>query len=130
MRHGSEDGMKSKDLDNFANDGALGYLALLTAKLVATISEIVADDDRLNLDEDGESMLMPSVEILALLCERYGAQPPKPAKVRQWSEKYLAVYDATIDRLDPKPAYKTGRRKVIDNTFRWLESLAESYWDR
>jgi hypothetical protein len=121
--------MKTKDTDNFANDGAMDYLAMLTAKLMATISEIVADEDRLGLDEDGESMLMPSVEVLALLCERYGAQPPKPAKVRHWSEKYLAVYDATIDRLDPAPAYKAGRRKVIDKTFRWLESLAESYWD-
>ena len=50
--------------------------------------------------------------------------------MRQWAEKYLEVYDATIDRLDPEPAYKTGRRKVIDHTFRWLESLAESYWER
>jgi hypothetical protein len=122
--------MKNRDTDNFANDGAMDYLALLTAKLVATISEIIDDEDRLGLDEDGESMLMPSVEVLALLCERYGAQPPKPAKVRQWSQKYLAVYDATIDDLDPGPAYKTGRRKVIDKTFRWLESLAESYWDQ
>ena len=121
--------MKTQDTANFANDGAMDYLALLTAKLVATIAEIVADDDRMALDEDGESMLMPSVEILALLCERYGAQPPKPAKVRQWGQKYLEVYDATIDRLDPEPAYKTGRRKVIEKTFRWLESLAESYWE-
>jgi hypothetical protein len=122
--------MKTRDTDNFANDGARDYLALLTARLVATITEIVADDDRLGLDEDGESMLMPSVEILALLCERYGTQTPKPAQVRQWGQKYLAAYDATIDRLDPGPAYKAGRRKVIDKTFRWLEGLAESYWDQ
>jgi hypothetical protein len=122
--------MKTTDTDNFAPDGARDYLAVLTAKLVATIAEIAADADRLNLDEDGEAMLMPSVEVLALLCERYGAAPPKPAKVRQWSEKYLTVYDATIDRLDPEPAFKTGRRKVIAKTFRWLESLAESYWVR
>ncbi len=122
-------GMKTADTDNFANDGAKDYLAMLTAKLVATICEIVADDERMELDEDGETMLMPSVEILALLCERYDAVPPKPAKVRQWGAKYLAVYDATIDGLDYEPAYKAGRRKVIDTTFRWLESLAESYWE-
>jgi hypothetical protein len=25
------------------------------------------------------------------------------------------------------PEFKTARRKVIDNTFRWLEGLADSY---
>ena len=122
--------MKNAGTDNFAHDGATDYLAMLAAKLVATIAEIVADDDRMDLDEDGESMLMPSVEILAMLCERYGAVPPKPVKVRQWSAKYLAVYDAVIDSFNPKPEYKTCRRKVIDKTFRWLQSLAESYWER
>jgi hypothetical protein len=113
---------------NFGNDGARDYLAMLLARLVATISEVIADESRLALDEDGETMLMPSVEILALLCERYDAQPPRPATVRQWSQKYLDVYDRTIDRLHPKPGYKAARRKVIDKTFRWLESLAETYW--
>ena len=117
------------DTDNFANEGARDYLAMLTAKLVATICEIVADEERMELDEDGETMLMPSVEVLALLCERYNAVPPKPAKVHRWAEKYLAVYDATID-LEHDEEYKAGRRKVIDTTFRWLESLAESYWER
>ena len=59
--------------DNFANDGARDYLSVLAAKLVATITEIYRDDDRLALDEDGESMFMPSVELLALMCERYGS---------------------------------------------------------
>jgi hypothetical protein len=114
--------------DNFGNDGARDYLAMLLARLVAVITEVVADESRLALDEDGETMLMPSVEVLALLCERYDAPPPRPATVRQWSQKYLDVYDRTIDRLHPKPAYKAARRKVIDKTFRWLESLAETYW--
>lgn len=115
---------------NFGNDGAMDYLAMLTAKLVATATEIMADPERLALDEDGESMLMPSIEILALLCERYDAMPPKPATVRQWRQKYLVTYDDSIDELNPDPGFKSSRRKVIENTFRWLEGLAESYWDR
>lgn len=114
---------------NFGNDGAMEYLALLTARLMATITEIMADPERMALDEDGESMLMPSVEILALLCERYNAVPPKPKTVRQWSQKYLDMYDQCIDRLKPRGDFKAARRKVIDHTFRWLEGLAESYWD-
>jgi hypothetical protein len=114
--------------DNFANDGARDYLAVMAAKLKATIAEIMGDDQRLRLDEDGETMLMPSVEVLALLCERYGAEPPKAETVRQWGKKYLEVYDRTIDKLKPKAGYKAARRKVIENTFRWLEGLAESHW--
>ena len=115
---------------NFGNDGAMEYLALLTAKLVATITEIVADPERLELDEDGESMLMPSVEILALLCERYNAMPPKPATVHPWRQKYLAAYDHGIDKVTSDAHFKTARRKAIEQTFRWLVSLSESYWDR
>jgi hypothetical protein len=114
--------------ENFANDGARDYLNVLTTRLIATISEVAADETRILLDEDGEGMLMPSVEILALLCERYNAKPPRQATVQQWHQKYLEVYDRTIDRFRVKPEFKTGRRKVIEQTFRWLESLAESYW--
>jgi hypothetical protein len=71
---------------------------------------------------------MPSVEILALLCERCGAAPPRPATVKQWREKYLAAFDAGIDRMKPAPGFKAARRRLIENTFRWLESLAESYY--
>jgi hypothetical protein len=113
--------------DNFGNDGARDYLAMLCAKLVATIKEVLADPERISLDEDGESFLMPSVEVLAFLVERYDAAPPKPAAVRQWHEKYLAVYDKEIQTLKVTPEFKTARRKVIEKTFRWLESLAESY---
>ena len=114
---------------NFGNDGALEYLAVQIAKLMATITEILSDPERMALDEDGESMLMPSVEILALLCERYNARPPKPATVRQWHHTYLSMYDRCIDAVTDDAAFKVARRKVIEQTFRWLESLAESYGD-
>jgi hypothetical protein len=114
--------------DNFGNDGARDYLAMMTAKLVATIREVVGDDERIVPEEDGESLLMPSVEILALLCERCGAAPPRPGTVKQWHEKYLAAFDRGIDRMRPSPGFKADRRRVIENTFRWLESLSDSYY--
>jgi hypothetical protein len=113
--------------DNFGNDGARQYMALLTAKLVATINEVFADPERTAPEEDGESLLMPSVEVLALLCERYDAAPPRPATVRQWRDKYLACFDAGADKLKVKPDFKAARRKVIVKTFQWLESLAQTY---
>jgi hypothetical protein len=116
--------------DNFGNDGARAYLALLAAKLVATITEVVNNDERLDPDEDGESMFMPAVELLALLCERYGADPPRPDNVHAWRDRYLAVFDARIARKKKLGAeYKTERRRVIENTFRWLGGLAETHWD-
>ena len=113
--------------DNFGNPGARAYLEMLTAKLVATVTEVLADPERAALDEDGESLLMPSVEVLALLCERYDAPPPRPATVRGWREKYLAVYDREVGRLKRPAEFKSARRRVIEQTFRWLEGLAESY---
>jgi hypothetical protein len=114
---------------NFGNDGALEYLAGQIATLMAIITEIMADPERMELDEDGESMLMPSVELLALLCERYNARPPKAALVQQWHHHYLTMYDHGIDEYTDDDAFKIARRKVIEQTFRWLESLAESYGD-
>ena len=72
---------------------------------------------------------MPSIELLALLCERYNAAPPRPAVVRPWHEKYLKAYDRGIDKLKVTAEFKAGRRKAIEKTFRWLESLAESFHD-
>ena len=120
--------MKTWGEDNFANDGARCYLNLLSTKLVATVSEIHGDAERLALDEDGESMFMPSVELLALLCERYDVTPPKPATVEQWREKYLRVYDDTVKGYNPDARFRSARRKVIEKTFRWLLSLAETCW--
>ena len=57
---------------------------MLATKLVATINEIARDDERLALDEDGETLFMASVDLLALMCERYAMQPPHPKTVRQW----------------------------------------------
>jgi hypothetical protein len=114
--------------DNFGNQGARDYLALRAAQLVANISEVAASKQRIRPDEDGESMLMPSVELLALVCERYGAIPPKPETVRQWSEKYLRAFDRADDFEEPTPGFRAARRKVIDQTFRWLEGLAASHW--
>jgi hypothetical protein len=120
--------MTNRREDNFGNPGARDYLALRAAQLVANISEVVSSKLRIRPDEDGESMLMPSVELLALVCERYGAVPPKPETVRQWSEKYLRAFDRADDFDEPPTGFRAARRKVIEQTFRWLLSLSESHW--
>lgn len=114
--------------DNFAGEGARNYLAVLAAKLVATVTEVYRDKERLSLTEDGEAMFMPSIELLALLCERYAVEPPKPATVEKWEERYLKVYDKTAAKCYPDEAFRTSRRKVIERTFHWLRSLSETHW--
>ena len=122
-------GWSAWDVGNFDNDGAMDFLSMQTMHLTATISAVAGDAERLDLDEDGETLFMPSVELLALLCERYNAEPPRASVVRQWHDAYLAAYDRGIDGLNPQGDFKVGRRKAIEKTFRWLESLAESFWD-
>jgi hypothetical protein len=114
---------------NFDNDDAVEYLGLLAAKLVATISEVVDDRTRRRPAEDGEGLLMPSVELLALLCERYNAAPPKPASVSHWAKQYIAAFDRGPDPPGVDKSFRTQRRKAVENTFRWLQGVAESYWE-
>jgi hypothetical protein len=108
----------------------MGYLAEIVRQLTTTITDILADRKRIALDEEGESRLMPSVELIALLCERYQAIPPREKIVQQWRKKYLKVFDQQVESLAPPADLKLRRRKVIDNTFEWLEGLSKIHWTK
>ena len=62
---------------NFASDAALDLIAHQVRRYITLINEIFADEDRFRLDEDAEGELMPSVEILILMCERCAGILPK-----------------------------------------------------
>src|SRR5262245_28397018 len=62
---------------NFDNDGAMDYVGELVNQFAETIDDILNDEDRSMLDEEGEAILMPSVELIALICERYNVAPPE-----------------------------------------------------
>lgn len=109
---------------NFANDGALDYVNDLVDRLAATVDECLADEERSALDEEGEAVIMPSIEIIALLCEHCSAAPPPEETVNRWREQYLHIYDEEIDFLDPKPTFKEKRRAVIERTFERLAQLS------
>ncbi len=112
---------------NFDNDEAQDYLGDLIDQFTETINETLDDEHRSRLDEEGEAVIMPSVELIALLAERYHMAPPELATIHDWRDRYLAIYDAQIDELDPQGDYKTKRRKTIEKTFQWLVGLAESF---
>ena len=102
---------------NFESDAALDFVDEQIDRFVAIITEIFADGQRFLLDEDGESQLMPSVEILILLCEHCGALLPQEIDVAAWKRRYLEMYDAQIDGVSAAPGYKEARRAVIESSF-------------
>lgn len=113
---------------NFSNDGSLDYVGELIDQLTNAVAGCL--DDGADLDEGGESELMPSVAIIKILSEQCGAAPPKPDVIKDWRSRYLAIYDDQIDNLDPDSDYKIERRKVIDETFSNLLALAQKFWKR
>jgi hypothetical protein len=102
---------------NFESDAALDFVDEQIDRFVAIITEVFADEQRSLLDEDAEGQLMPSVEILILLCEHSSAALPKEIDVAAWKRRYLELYDAQIDGLSAAPGYKEARRAVIESTF-------------
>ncbi len=71
---------------------------------------------RFLLDEDAETELMPSIEILILLCEHCTGVLPEDLDVAAWKQRYLVLYDEQIDHLAPVPGFKEERRAVIEKT--------------
>ncbi|MEO8606907.1 MAG: DUF4259 domain-containing protein [Chloroflexota bacterium] len=122
---------------NFDSDGAGDYLDSLMKQLIKTIEACLggkyvmypSDDDDDILGACGEDMLMPSVDILALLCEHFAMPlPVTELIIRQWKEQYLRSYDRHIDHYVTKPDFKIRRRRVIEATFDRLLGLAHD-WD-
>jgi hypothetical protein len=115
---------------SFQSDGALDYVGEVIDSLVARIEEILDDEGRVALDEEGEAVLVPSVHIIGLLVEHCRAAPPKPATVKEWHKKYLKVFDDQIDGLSPTGNFEAERRKVIEDTFAKLEAIAQDFWKK
>lgn len=108
---------------NFASDYALDFLASEVSRHVTTIERIMADTEAFQLDEEAESVLMPSVALLVLLCKHCHAALPRSVNIRDWQTRYLAMYDRDIDDLEPTPVFKVQRRAIILDTFERLVLL-------
>jgi len=103
---------------NFDSDGASDFIFEQIDRYVALINEIFADEEsRFRLDEDAETELMPSVEILLLMCEHCNGVLPKGLDISAWKQRYLEMYDAQIDGLEPVVGFKEERRAVIEQAF-------------
>ena len=115
---------------NFDNDSAMDYMGEIEEELVTRIEDILKDEDRCALEEDGEGILMPTIVMLSTLSEHCRLGVPNRATVQRWKEQYLAVFDEQIDGFDPQPSYKEARRAVIEATFLKLEGQAYDFETR
>ncbi|MFI6651251.1 DUF4259 domain-containing protein [Streptomyces sp. NPDC050529] len=111
---------------NYDSDTAADHLGDLVGRLVAEVTEAMAGDPvELEPDEYGGVTVPCNLELLLVLDRQgwVGVTLPPPELIRSWQKTFLAVWEATIDGLEPDAAYKDERRKVLNETF---EHLAEA----
>ncbi|MFD7658060.1 hypothetical protein ACFV4N_29155, partial [Actinosynnema sp. NPDC059797] len=93
---------------NYDNDTAADHLGTRTGGLIEEIAEYFAGDPvELEPDEYGGVVVPGAVELLCLIAEQgwVGAALPPPDVAREWKRRYLEVWEATIDELEPSPEY-------------------------
>ncbi|MFI6230906.1 DUF4259 domain-containing protein [Micromonospora echinospora] len=112
---------------NFDDDTAADHLAALTDRLIAEVTEAMSDDPTAIEPDEYWGVAVPcNLELLHLLGQqRYvGVRLPDPETIADWKSRYLAVWDGTIDGLEPGPEYREERRAVLVRTFDQLAELA------
>ena len=81
---------------NFDNDSANDYVDEFTRELADKIEQFFAgDEDECDFEEEGEGVIIHTIEILAVICEECSGLPPAPEVVAGWKTNYLRIYDYT-----------------------------------
>lgn len=114
---------------NFDNDTAADHLSIITARLRDEIVEAMAEGDgALEPDEYWGVAVPCNVELLALIAEQRwaGVTLPDAATVEAWKRRYLAVWEASIDSLEPTAAHRRDRHAVLVATFDRLLAIVKS----
>ncbi|MEV6522178.1 DUF4259 domain-containing protein [Longispora sp. NPDC051575] len=112
---------------NFDSDTAADHLSELAGRLLDEVEAAMAGDPvGLEPDEYWGVAVPCNLELLRVLAEQgyVGVTLPEPEKITGWRDTFVAVWDATIDGLEPKPDYRTERRRVLVDTFDRLAALA------
>lgn len=113
---------------NFDSDTAADHLGLVVEPLLAAIASAMSGDPGQLEPDEYDGVAVPcNVELLALLCEQrwVGITLPPPDTIAAWKQKYLAVFDATIDGLAPSAAWRKARRAVLVATFDRLAKASQ-----
>lgn len=111
---------------NFDSDTAADHVSMLASKLVTDI-ETAMNGDAVALEPDEwDGTTVPcNVELLTLIAKQgwVGVTLPAPDIVAGWGTKFVGIWAASIDGLDPSPQWKARRRDVLVRTFAELEAL-------
>ncbi len=114
---------------NFDDDTAADHLSELTDRLITEVTEAMSGDPvGIEPDEYWGVAVPCNLELLHLIAQqRYvGARLPDPDTVTAWKARFLAVWDDSIDGLEPTPDHKKQRRAVLVRTFDQLAELART----
>jgi hypothetical protein len=106
---------------NFENDMAVDFVAsTVSSPLIAQLRGVV--DNPTQADPRGweSNRILAAAETLAIICESIPLAPPPTPLVEECRHICLREWDAHIDACDPDPAYKVGRRAVIEKSFERL----------
>ncbi len=127
---------------NFENDCAADHLYEVCGPLLKQVEDAIQDPSAIEPDEYDADIVTANLEIIACLSEHLGRYErgelqdflypcvlPPPETIAEWKQKYLAVWDAHIDGLDPDADYKQTRRQVIIDTFDRVERLARGRYE-
>lgn len=111
---------------NFDSDTARDHLSIVIDRLVDEVAEAMAGDPVAIEPDEYWGVAVPChVELLDVLT-RAGYTSDRtlhPAVVAEWKQHFMAVWEQTIDGLEPAPGYREERRSVLVKTF---DRLAEA----
>ncbi|CAL9576185.1 hypothetical protein SUDANB171_04918 [Streptomyces sp. enrichment culture] len=112
---------------NFESDTARDYLSSFMDQLVAEVAEVM-DGDPVAIEPDEYwGVAVPcQLELLHVLIRAGHASdtPLRPEVVEKWKTHFMAVWERTIDGLEPSREYKDERRAVLVRTFDRLAGAA------
>ena len=104
---------------NLDNDSALDNFHGLVSPLVKQLAEVVENTTLAEADELSD-WYMAAVEVLGVLSQRFFIANLTSELVINCRNTMLSQWEDTIDELGPKPAYKTGRLLVMQQSFEKL----------
>ncbi|GLF94746.1 DUF4259 domain-containing protein [Streptomyces yaizuensis] len=114
---------------NFESDTAADHLSIVTARLVTEVAQAMAGDPvELEADEYWGVAVPCNLELLYLIAAQghAGAELPQPQVVEAWKQAFMAVWERSVDGLDPAPGFKEERRARLLETFDRVAAAARS----
>ncbi|MFE7492215.1 DUF4259 domain-containing protein [Kitasatospora sp. NPDC057541] len=111
---------------NFESDTALDHLSTVIDRLVDEVAQAMAGDlVELEPDEYWGVAVPCNLELLLSLARAgHGVGDlPEAHVIMQWKTTFMAVWERSIDGMEPAPGFKEERRAVLNRTF---DQLAEA----